>query len=292
MNSQTLFELIGTADDELLEHSEWSAQEKRSGIRAKRVLVIAAAIVAALAVAVTAAASMGYDPVSLIRNAFAKRGISEEPTWIQAHIDAGEWIYLNDDYIAVIVPESPVKILFSYDGGGTWRESVIEGSEGMSAFDDWHDNIVYYGGYIGFFGEDSGYLVLEAPPAMGMAPIRIYLTGDGGETWREIGDPNDVHLSIPTGAGFATPEIGFISYRYREDAGPDIWRTLDGGDTWEKLAVTLPDEYTEEYRFTPLTPTFNGENGVYPIETLDPRTDEHDMIYMLSGDHGLTWNFE
>ncbi len=291
MTSKMLFELIGAAEDELLEQSEWRVPKKeKRGFRAKTAVVIAAA--ALLAVIGTAAAVTGVDPVSLIRNAFAKRGIDETPEHIGEQIANGEWVALNDDNVAVIVPESPVKLLLSADGGRTWRESVVAESEGMEAFGDWRDGIVYYGGYIGFFGENGGYLALKAPPAMGQEPIRIFLTDDGGDTWRAIGDPTDNHPAVSTGAGFSTPRIGFVSYRYGEDAGPDIWRTLDGGDTWERLAVTLPGGYTEDHRFTPLTPSFDGAKGVYPIEILDTQTGEEELITMRSDDYGLTWSFE
>lgn len=292
MTGKNLFELIGAVDDELLEQSEWRTKKKKPGFRAKTVAVIAAAAAALLAVIGTAVAVMEVDPVSLIINAYAKRGIDETTDHIEEQIENGEWVALNDDNVAVIVPESPVKILLSSDGGQTWRETVVVDSEGMEAFGDWRDGIVYYGGYIGFFGENGGYLVLQAPPAMGREPVRIFLTDDGGDTWRAIGDPTDSHPGVSTGAGFSTPRIGFVSYRYSEDAGPDIWRTLDGGDTWEKLTVTLPDGYTEDHRFTPLTPSFDGEKGVYPIEVLDTRTGEEELITMRSDDFGLTWSLE
>ena len=85
--------------------------------------------------------------------------------------------------------------------------------------------------------------------------------------------------------------------RYYEDAGPDIWWTADGGNTWQKLLVTLPDKYTAEtYRFTPQTPTFYGEDGIYPIAYHGSGEVEGTMvegiIYMYSHNYGLTWEFE
>ena len=286
MTAEKLFELIGAAEDELLEQSEWS--KKKAGFRVKTVIAVAAAATALLAVIGTAAAVMGVDPVSLIADAFAKRGIDETPDQIEEQIKNGEWVALNDDNVAIIVPESPVKILLSSNGGQTWKESIVENSDGMEAFDDWHNNIVYYGGYIGFFGEKCGYLVLKAPTALGIEPIRIFLTGDGGDTWREIGNPTDIHPSVSTGAGFSTSLIGFISYQYRENTEPDIWWTSDGGETWRELDVTLPEQY-EGGKYTPGTPTFDGAEGIYPIEVVRDGTEE--TIYMYSDDFGLTWSF-
>ena len=300
MNSRTLFELIGTVDEQMLEHSEWTAPQRRRGFSMKKVCILIAAVIAALAVTVTAAAvSEGTNLLGLILGGFYQNDRDRDPDQnvIQHQIDEGEWIYLNGENVAVIVPESPVKIMLSSDGGRTWKESVVRGSDEMEVYGDLRHDVQYLGGFIGFFGENGGYLTLTAGVAMNNQPMRIYLTDDGGSTWSEIGNPYSKHASVLTGAGFSTPEIGFISYRYYEDAGPDIWWTSDGGDTWQKLTVTLPEGYNfEDYRFTPQTPAFDGKDGVYPIAYHRSGEVEGTVvegtIYMYSHDYGLTWKFE
>ncbi len=293
MTSNKLFELIGAAEDKLLEQSDWRVQ-KKPGSRGKTALAVAAAVAALLAAIGTAAAVMSVDPVSLIENAFVKKGLKEGSEQIEEQIKNGEWVALNGDNVAVIVPESPTKVLLSADGGETWRESVVEGSDRHIFYGEEQDGFFPRGGFIGFFGDNGGYLVLTAGVAMGDQPMMIYLTANGGQTWTEIGNPYDAgeHSRVLTGAGFSTEDIGFISYRYYEDCGPDIWWTHDGGETWEELTVKLPDGYTEDYRFTPLTPSFDGAKGAYPIKVLDPQTGEEDIITMRSDDYGLTWSFE
>lgn len=292
MNSRTLFELIGTADEQMLEHSEWTAP-KRHHSRIKKALILAAAVIAALAATATAAAvSEGTNILSLIADAFSQGGREYIPDQnvLRAQLAQGQWIYLNGSNIAVIVPESPVKILLSGDGGTTWRESVVQGSDKMELYGDMCDDFSYLGGYIGFFGESGGYLVLTAGVRMNDQPMRIYLTDDGGGTWYEIGNPYNRHVSVLTGAGFSTPEIGFISYRYYEDFGPDIWWTADGGDSWQKLLVTIPEQYAG-HGLTPQTPAFDGREGVYPI-AVNGENGIEETIYLYSHDYGLTWTME
>ena len=224
MNAKRMLRLLSQVDEAyILEASPCRSQ--RTGLQRRRTIrravVIAAAI---LLLAITTALAIGvrFDFAAWISGALP----DPEPAYIQEQLEEGQWVSLNGGQVAVIVPESPVRLL---------------------------------------------------------------LSSDGGETWREIGTPYDQHISVLTGAGFASQEVGFISYRYFEDAGPDIWRTTDGGETWSRLEIELPEEYQGGH-FTPLSPSFDGLNGVYPIEMLAGDETER-IICLYSRDGGLTWSF-
>ena len=306
MDKFALYYAVGeTADDFLIDAEQVIAntdKPKSSGRGFKTTMIILAAVIAALGMTAAVAANTGYNILDWVSEAFINTTdaghtdpayIDDQRAYVQSQLNDGQWAYLNGDNIAVIIPESPVKIMLSDDAGETWRESIVPDSEGMPAFGDWHDNIQYYGGYIGAYGDTGGYLILTAGVAMNSQPMRIYLTEDDGGTWREIGNPSGVHSSVLSGTGFASDSIGFISYRYYEDSGPDIWWTRDGGDTWHKLIIELPAEYqAEKYRFTPQTTTFEGNEGVYPISVFDSNTEAETTIYMYSHDGGLSWSFE
>ena len=231
------------------------------------------------------AAAMGYDPLEWILAALRGSGRSAEQAVVQEELGEGQWEYRDGGDIAVILPGAPTKVLLSHDGGDTWRESVVEGSDRMFTYGEWREQVVPSGGFIGFWGE-GGYLVLTGPTSMGNQPMRIYLTDDGGDTWREIGDPHGDHVSVLTGAGFSSDRVGFVCYRYFEDRGPDIWWTKDGGDTWEKLTLDLPEAYRGSF-FTPLSPVLRGEEGIFPIRASG---DTVSTLYLYTHDGGLTWS--
>ncbi|MFC4305297.1 hypothetical protein [Cohnella boryungensis] len=93
--------------------------------------------------------------------------------------------------------------------------------------------------------------------------------------------------------GFSNQKIGFFGFRYYKDAGPEIYWTKDQGHSWEKLVVTLPDEFKDDYNKTPLSPVFNGEEGLYPI--LLTRHEDGQAVgtlYLYSKDGGLTWAYD
>ena len=91
------------------------------------------------------------------------------------------------------------------------------------------DSTTFYYGEIGAFC----WCVAALPPAAGTGAANVCTSPDSGETW-EISDPNALYTGTVIGAGFASETVGFISYRYFFDNGPEIARTLDGGKTWTR----------------------------------------------------------
>ena len=261
MSAFEIFELIGGADERYLEHSEWTA-EPRHRAKPLRVL-IAAAIIAALlcAAALAAAGALDLDFAGLIRGALAGRGDDVQPAQLEQQLSEGQWVYLNGENIAVIVPEAPLKILLSDDSGESWRESTVEGSDTMQAFGDVREQC-YLGGWIGAFGEDGMYLALTGGSALGSQPLNIYLSDDSGASWRVIETPHTLGLysGVVAGAAFSSAESGTVCYRYWEDAGPVVWHTAGGGASWARAELPVPPEYAG-CCFMPGVPSFDGAEG-------------------------------
>lgn len=109
---------------------------------------------------------------------------------------------------------------------------------------------------------------------------------DNGETW-SISNPNALYTGTVIGAGFASEMVGFISYRYFFDNGPEIARTLDGGKTWARLELDIPEEYAQ-YNMQPQNPTFSGNDGSYPIILFDKDGNDRTMT-LHTHDGGMTW---
>ena len=147
------------------------------------------------------------------------------------------------------------------------------------------DSITFYYGEIGTFC----WCVAARPPAAGPGAANVCTSQDIGETW-EISDPNALYTGTVIGAGFASETVGFISYRYFFDNGPEIARTLDGGKTWARLELDIPAEYAQ-YNMQPQNPTFSGNDGSYPVILLDK--DGNDSATTLqTHDGGMTWTWD
>ena len=147
------------------------------------------------------------------------------------------------------------------------------------------DSTTFYYGEIGAFC----WCVAALPPAAGTGAANVCTSPDSGETW-EISDPNALYTGTVIGAGFASETVGFISYRYFFDNGPEIARTLNGGKTWTRLELDIPAEYAQ-YNMQPQNPTFSGNDGSYPIILLGK--DGNDRTTTLqTHDGGMTWTWD
>ena len=147
------------------------------------------------------------------------------------------------------------------------------------------DSITFYYGEIGTFC----WCVAALPPAAGTGAANVCTSPDSGETW-EISDPNALYTGTVIGAGFASETVGFISYRYFFDNGPEIARTLDGGKTWTRLELDIPAEYAQ-YNMQPQNPTFSGNDGSYPVILLDKDGNDR-TVTLQTHDGGITWMWD
>ena len=173
-----------------------------------------------------------------------------------------------------------VNVLISNDKGKTWNNYTVAGSNNMSGSK-----------FITFDTVNDGWLTVNPGVAMGTSYNYIFATHDGGNTWTQIGNPNYIYSRVSTGMGFANNQIGFLCFRYDfADFEPAICWTQDGGLTWVKLRITLPKEF-DAYNKTPLSPLFNGANGLFPIQ-LSNNDGYYATIYLTSSDYGKTWMYD
>ena len=148
----------------------------------------------------------------------------------------------------------------------------------------WMDVDVYCGSVKGFT-----WAVVCTGPSLGTGSANVCTSTDGGKSW-QVGDKDAMYTGTVTGAGFASSKVGFMSYRYYVDQGPEISRTLDGGKTWARMAVDIP-ESLKTCKMTPLVPTFTAKSGTYPIELFDSDANFISIVYLVTEDGGMTWHW-
>ncbi|MGL5327983.1 MAG: WD40/YVTN/BNR-like repeat-containing protein, partial [Peptostreptococcaceae bacterium] len=168
---------------------------------------------------------------------------------------------------------SDILIIVTDDKGQTWNEIKLD--------DAYQEGDLF----IGFSNQDIGYIAITTDIAMGKQYSYIYITSDGGKTYNEIGNTNEVYPRVITGVGFLDEKIGFVGFRYESDNNPTVYRTEDSGSTWTKLDIKLPVQYIDDYA-TPLNLKFENDKIMLPVKLRD----NDKIINFISTDKGL--NFE
>lgn len=131
----------------------------------------------------------------------------------------------------------------------------------------------------------NGWFVFAIGPAAGNADTYVYRTYDGGRTWAETGRPTmasemeTVHW-FPSCAYFVTDEIGFLGFSHFN--GAPVFRTTDGGETWERITLPLSDESWE------LSKMYSAGSNVLAVMT-GYRSGEPESALLFSRDAGETW---
>jgi BNR/Asp-box repeat. len=213
-------------------------------------------------------------------NVLVTPGTSKNTAWETVAINDKDNIYSYNDtqFIVERLNYNKVKIQYSYDNGNTWAScSIIDCPSIIDCF-------------MGFSSNQFGWLIINGDVGAGSQFHYIYLTEDGGSTWSEIGNTNELGSHMLSGAGFSEKKVGLLNYIYQD--GPTgiakLHQTLDGGITWEMLRLELPEKYAD-CTAQALAPTFDGNKGVMPIEVVNEKIRE--TINCYSNDYGKTWNF-
>ncbi len=206
----------------------------------------------------------------------------------QAAYFTGRAVYIAKEITAIAyggVGEEAVKVLISNDEGQIWNSYDVSGTKSSEIYEK----------YIGFTTKTNGWLVLTSGVAMGHQENRIFQTSNGGKTWDEIGNTNDVHARVVTGSGFANSNIGFVSFRYDSDINPVVYRTEDKGKTWTQCSLLIPESFKSITSYaTALSPVFSGADGILPVIFRNNNWEgdpvELKVEYQTS-DYGKTWTF-
>lgn len=177
-----------------------------------------------------------------------------------------------------------VKVIYSSDKGGTWKESTVPGTFPSVRLR-----------MLGFTSDQNGYLIVTSDRTMSFEANIVFKTNDGGKSWKKTGSVQDVN-SLVTDGGFINDQLGFISFGSKNELDkqprPYLFRTSDGGRTWNEVEVPIPAEYQGIFTVAQL-PVLDGSQGTLLVNQ-GPSGDFQGgkvLARFISLDKGVTWHF-
>lgn len=178
------------------------------------------------------------------------------------------------------------------DGGLTWsisRPLVNHGLPGEMAEPR----------YLDFINSKVGWIAVSHDPGAGQAPISIFQTTDGGQTWRLVRSALDATASsldtcCQSGMIFLDEKTGLITNLYGPISTPFFNMTSDGGKTWQTVDLPLPEERLADAGYCGTTsPLALPPDRLYVVvQCLDPDSQTGKSLAYLyqTSDYGNTWN--
>ena len=172
-----------------------------------------------------------------------------------------------------------ILFVYSTDRGETWEESLVKETYSVMRFRK-----------VDFLNEDFGYIIISGGRTMSAEGSHVFLTHDGGKSWEETSN-SEVTRLISDG-GFVDELTGFLSFGTINPEEPDLYVTENGGVSWNKAKMIIPEEYEQIFVTAEvpvkseeeLTVLVNqGPNGDYKGGSVKGK--------FISNDNGKTWNF-
>lgn len=175
-----------------------------------------------------------------------------------------------------------IQLASTDDGGETWIQSTLNLEEDSVGTIDVFES--------SFWSTRNGALII----ANGMVDTFIYFTDDSGKTWQKaegVPPSQNWHDSLYSGV-FLSSAIGFATYNFYSypPNEPQIYITLDGSVTWDRLAIKVPSSVMTAYALAG-TPFYDGIKINIPIELYDENDQLTDIKYYVSYDFGENWEF-
>ncbi|HWQ76670.1 MAG TPA: DUF4362 domain-containing protein [Syntrophomonas sp.] len=154
----------------------------------------------------------------------------------------------------------------------------------------------------GYTSEKDGWFIGSGDTTTGRQKNYVYLTHDGGNTWTETGNVNDVWPRVLTCGAFANDQIGFLCFRYEDENDRKgsqnfgrIYRTTDGGNTWAQydLGLVWYMPFNTEMFGEVRSISFVGDSGKGTMDFFTKSSgdnpDSGNILILMTSDFGATW---
>lgn len=125
-----------------------------------------------------------------------------------------------------------VIFIYSLDQGQNWEKAIVTEPYPSMRFRK-----------VNFLNDKFGYMIVSGDRTMSQEMSNVFLTYDGGRTWKGT-NPSGVTNLLSDG-GFIDEKVGFLSLSYINPQEPILYFTKDAGNTWKSATIKVPEKYLE-----------------------------------------------
>jgi photosystem II stability/assembly factor-like uncharacterized protein len=201
---------------------------------------------------------------------------------------ASAWVVYSQ--AAPAAPAQPVLIWYTRDGGSSWKYGLLDTSTGTFEFFSPSDLV--------FEDGQHGWMLAHVGAGMMHDYVSIAATTDGGLTWQFLLTPTSDNYNLAcfkNGMAFTDAKTGWLAVDCNGvDPQPYLYRTADGGSTWQELDIPAPpgtSDFFNSYSCGMHYPTvFSPTSAIFAMRCLDTATYKVDRDYLYrTSDAGHTW---
>lgn len=165
------------------------------------------------------------------------------------------------------------------DGGSSWSSVAVP----------------FSGGMIQFINASTGFILVGRGAAAGSSAVDVFASTDGGATWLPVyvmqpGGGNDVN-TLPfggqkSGISFVDSLHGWVGGNVPMDGFVYLYASSDGGHTWGKQDISLPNGYETAMIEVGNAQFFSDSDGILPVRMM---ADLFSFDFYVTHDSGVTW---
>lgn len=124
------------------------------------------------------------------------------------------------------------------------------GKRYLSAFlSEQTEQTVYFQSVFGGFTDDqNGWLALQSAPAAGVVDTTLFLTDNGGDTWKEVSMPENFPRHKINDAVFVDENTGYLCCSLFDRSPAPVFMTSDRGEHWTEIELPLQQTANTYYQ--------------------------------------------
>lgn len=165
-------------------------------------------------------------------------------------------------YSSQAANEASLVTFYSKDKGSSWISSKLTLNNGITQQIN-KENI-----FVSIPEKDKGpaWVLITSDPGVGLMKKQLYRSADELESWSLAADVSNEIDGYVTGVSFINHLDGWITASYHGEVLVPLYRTKDGGKSWDLQTITVPEGFKYGNVYPPVFDRKDINNGSVKIE--------------------------